>query len=122
MLCRNVVSTVNLETSLDLTRIALRTRNSEYRPKRFPGLVMRLGSPSSTTLVFGNGKLVVSGCRSPEESNLSARKVARIIQKLGYEQGVVSSYEPEIFPALFYHLLKPRVTVLVFVSGKIIIT
>lgn len=31
-------------------------------------------------------------------------------------------YEPELFPGLIYHLKEPKVTVLVFVSGKVVLT
>ncbi|KAF1742335.1 hypothetical protein MXB_1351, partial [Myxobolus squamalis] len=31
-------------------------------------------------------------------------------------------YEPELFPGLIYRMLKPRVVLLVFVSGKVVLT
>lgn len=33
-----------------------------------------------------------------------------------------SSYEPEIFPGLVYRMKKPKIVLLVFASGKIVIT
>jgi len=33
LFCRNIVSTVNLDSKLDLKRIALHARNAEYNPK-----------------------------------------------------------------------------------------
>ena len=33
-----------------------------------------------------------------------------------------SSYEPELFPGLIYRMVKPRVVLLVFVSGKVVLT
>lgn len=82
---------------------------------------------------------------------LAARKYARIVQKLGYPakfidfriqnivascdvgfpirleglalaHGVFSSYEPELFPGLIYRMVKPKVVLLIFVSGKIVLT
>ena len=32
------------------------------------------------------------------------------------------SYEPELFPGLIYRMIKPKVVLLVFVSGKVVIT
>lgn len=32
------------------------------------------------------------------------------------------SYEPELFPALIYRMVKPRVVLLIFVNGKVVIT
>jgi transcription initiation factor TFIID TATA-box-binding protein len=33
-----------------------------------------------------------------------------------------SNYEPEIFPGLIYRMMKPKVVLLIFVSGKIVLT
>lgn len=33
-----------------------------------------------------------------------------------------SSYEPELFPGLIYRLRQPKITFLIFVSGKVVIT
>ena len=34
----------------------------------------------------------------------------------------IKSYEPELFPGLIYRMIKPKVVILVFVSGKVVIT
>lgn len=82
--CRNIVSTVNLGIELKLMYINTRTRNSEYNPARFTGLIMRIREPKSTALIFRSGKLVCTGAQCEEDSYLAARKFARIIQKLGF--------------------------------------
>ncbi|KJH44756.1 transcription factor TFIID [Dictyocaulus viviparus] len=33
-----------------------------------------------------------------------------------------STYEPELFPGLIYRMVQPRVVLLIFVSGKVVIT
>jgi transcription initiation factor TFIID TATA-box-binding protein len=148
---QNVVSTANLGTKLDLKKIALSVRNAEYNPKRFAAVIMRLTNPKTTALVFGSGKIVCTGAKSVEDSRLAARKYARIIQKLGFNvkftefkiQNIVgscdvgfpirlegltlahrkfSSYEPELFPGLIYRMLEPKIVLLIFVSGKIVLT
>lgn len=81
---RNCVSTVNLGCELNLQNINFRTRNSEYNPSRFHGVVMRIREPRCTALIFKSGKLVCTGARNEEFANLGTRKFARIIQKLGY--------------------------------------
>lgn len=83
-LSRNCVSTVNLGCELNLQNINFRTRNSEYNPSRFHGVVMRIRDPRCTALIFKSGKLVCTGARNEELANLGTRKFARIIQKLGY--------------------------------------
>ena len=32
------------------------------------------------------------------------------------------SYEPEIFPGLIYRMVKPKIVLLIFVSGKVVLT
>lgn len=70
---------------LDLMKINFCTRNSEYNPQRFSGIVMRIREPQTTALVFQSGKMVVTGARCEDDSSLAARKFARIIQKLGFD-------------------------------------
>ncbi|TVU30607.1 hypothetical protein EJB05_22237 [Eragrostis curvula] len=117
---RNIVSTVNLDCQLDLKEIALKARNAEYNPKRFAAVIMRIREPKTTALVFASGKMVCTGAKSEEHSKLAARKYARIIQKLDYPARF--KYEPELFPGLIYRMKHPKIVLLVFVSGKIVLT
>ncbi|ODN87131.1 TATA-box-binding protein [Cryptococcus wingfieldii CBS 7118] len=148
---QNIVATVNLDCRLDLKTIALHARNAEYNPRRFAAVVMRIRDPRTTALIFASGKMVVTGAKSEDDSRLASRKYARIIQKLGFDakfaefkiqnmvgscdvkfpirleglafsHGAFSSYEPELFPGLIYRMLKPKVVILIFVSGKIVLT
>lgn len=81
---QNCVASVSLGCELDLQQINFRTRNSEYNPQRFHGVVMRIREPRCTSLIFRSGKLVCTGARNEVDANLAARKFARIIQKLGH--------------------------------------
>ncbi|AWP15921.1 putative TATA box-binding protein-like protein 2 isoform 4 [Scophthalmus maximus] len=148
---QNIVSTVNLCCPLDLKFIALQARNAEYNPKRFAAVIMRIREPRTTALIFSSGKMVCTGAKSEEQSRLAARKYARVVQKLGFParfmdfkiqnmvascdvffpirlEGLVlthqqfSSYEPELFPGLIYRMVKPRIVLLIFVSGKVVLT
>jgi len=148
---QNIVSTVNLGVQLDLKKIALHARNAEYNPKRFAAVIMRIRDPRTTALIFSSGKMVCTGAKSEDASRLAARKYARIVQKLGFKakftefkiQNMVgscdvkfpiqleglcvthsqfSAYEPELFPGLIYRMVQPRVVLLIFVSGKVVIT
>ncbi|XP_074517743.1 TATA box-binding protein-like 2 isoform X2 [Sebastes fasciatus] len=148
---QNIVSTVNLGCPLDLKFIALQARNAEYNPKRFAAVIMRIREPRTTALIFSSGKMVCTGAKSEEQSRLAARKYARVVQKLGFAarfmdfkiqnmvascdvcfpirlEGLVlthqqfSSYEPELFPGLIYRMVKPRIVLLIFVSGKVVLT
>eukprot|EP00658_Telonema_sp_P-2_P019448 TRINITY_DN17683_c0_g1_i1.p1 TRINITY_DN17683_c0_g1~~TRINITY_DN17683_c0_g1_i1.p1 ORF type:complete len:137 (+),score=25.85 TRINITY_DN17683_c0_g1_i1:326-736(+) len=112
---------------------------------------MRIRDPKTTALIFSSGKMVCTGAKSEEFSKIAARKYARIIQKLGYDvcfkefkiqnivgsvdvkfpirleglafaHGHFSSYEPEIFPGLIYRMQNPKIVLLIFVSGKVVLT
>ncbi|KAF3618528.1 TATA-box-binding protein [Capsicum annuum] len=118
---------------------------------RFAAVIMRIREPKTTALIFASGKMVCTGAKSEQQSKLAARKYARIIQKLGfpakfkdfkiqnivgscdvkfpirleglaYAHGAFSSYEPELFPGLIYRMKQPKIVLLIFVSGKIVIT
>lgn len=81
---QNCVATVNLGCDLNLRKINFRTRNSEYNPARFHGVIMRIREPRCTALIFRSGKVVCTGARNEFDANLGIRKFARILQKLGY--------------------------------------
>jgi len=149
---QNVVSTVSLGIQLDLKRIALKARNAEYNPRRFAAVIMRIRDPKTTALIFSSGKMVITGAKSEESSKVACKKYARIIQRLGYGhakfldfriQNIVAScdirfpvrleslahahnqfcsYEPELFPGLIYRMITPKVVLLIFVSGKLVLT
>ena len=148
---QNIVSTVNLKCALDLRDIALKAKNAEYNPKRFAAVIMRIREPKTTSLIFASGKMVCTGARSEEDSRKASRQYAKIIQRLGYPvkfaefkiQNIVGScdvkfpikleglysthskfcsYEPEMFPGLIYKMADPKIVLLIFVSGKIVLT
>lgn len=149
---QNVVATVNLMCKLDLKKIAQSAKNAEYNPKRFAAVIMRIREPRTTALVFSSGKLVCIGGKSEEDAKLASRKYARIIQKLGFSdvqfkefkiQNIVGScgvkfpirleglahehddfscYEPELFSGLIYRMMQPKIVLLIFVSGKVVLT
>ena len=80
----NVVSTVDLSCKLDLRKIAIQARNSEYNPKRFAAVIMRINQPKSTSLIFSNGKMVCTGTKTEVDSKKACKKFAKSIQKLGF--------------------------------------
>ncbi|KHN43742.1 TATA-box-binding protein [Glycine soja] len=123
----------------------------DQRSVRFAAVIMRIRDPKTTALIFASGKMVCTGAKSEQQSKLAARKYARIIQKLGfpakfkdfkiqnivgscdvkfpirleglaYSHGAFSSYEPELFPGLIYRMKQPKIVLLIFVSGKIVLT
>lgn len=82
------MATVDLHVQLDLETINARTRNSEFNPIRFHGVVMRLRDPRTTALIFRSGKVICTGARNEQDSLLASKKFARIIQKLGFNVSI----------------------------------
>jgi len=147
----NIVSTVNLDCELDLRKIALHAKNAEYNPKRFAAVIMRIREPRTTALIFRSGKMVCTGAKSETDSETAAKKYAKTIKKLGFDvkfkeftiQNIVGScsvnyainlevlqnssqkfctYDPEIFPGLIYRMERPKIVLLIFCSGKVVLT
>ena len=114
-------------------------------------VIMRIRDPKTTALIFASGKMVVTGAKSEKASKIASQRYAKIIHKLGFNaqftdfkvQNIVSScdlkfcikleglayahsnfcsYEPELFPGLIYRMVMPKIVLLIFVSGKIVLT
>ncbi len=147
----NIVATVSLDQTLDLRLIERSILTVEYNPEQFPGLVYRLDSPKVTALIFKSGKMVVTGAKSTRDLIEAVKKIVRNLKKHGIPihgrskvqiQNIVASanlnvcvdleraaltlensmYEPEQFPGLIHRMDEPRVVLLIFGSGKMVIT
>ena len=143
----NIVSTADLKCRLDLRTIALNARNTEYNPKRFDAAIMKINSPKTTALIFSSGKMVCSGARTEEDSRRASKKFAKTLKNMGYnvkftnfkivnmvaaadvgfdisltslsaKHAEYCDFEPEIFAGLIYRVYKPKVTLMIFSTGK----
>jgi transcription initiation factor TFIID TATA-box-binding protein len=148
---QNVVATASLGQSFDLPSIVRMIPGVEYRPEQFPGLVYRLKKPKTATLIFSSGKMVCTGAKSARQSRKAVMKVLEDLKKSGIVitgkpdikiQNIVASaglggtidlekttyslertmYEPEQFPGLIYRMSDPKVVILLFTSGNLVIT
>lgn len=148
---QNVVASATLDQTINLLDIMKIFRNVEYRPKQFPGLVFRLKRPKTATLIFGSGKMVCTGAKSERQARSAVIKVVRELKTNGIVilgkpkiviQNMVASanlngkidletaadvldnvmYEPEQFPGAIYRMKEPKVVLLLFASGKLVIT
>jgi len=140
-----------LNQTLDPDEIAATMPNVEFDPELFPGLVYRLKKPKTATLVFRTGKMVCTGAKSEKESKRAVHKIVKLVNEAGIKmsrepiitvQNIVASaslgvelnlelaamklentlYELEQFPGLIYRMRDPKVVLLLFDSGKIVIT
>ncbi|KAF4323210.1 hypothetical protein BBO99_00002762 [Phytophthora kernoviae] len=147
----NVLGSGCIREPLDVKKLALMVRNADYAPRNFNALVMRFQDPRATVLVYRSGKFVVLGATSVGDARLAADKLISILKKVSFPskhtplsiRNVVGStevcfkvrleglarhhsrfctYEPELFPGLIYRMLHPKCTLLIFISGKLVIT
>ncbi|KAM4865856.1 TATA box-binding protein-like 1 isoform 2-T5 [Thomomys bottae] len=135
---------------LNLRKIALEGANVIY--KRDVGKVlMKLRKPRITATIWSSGKIICTGATSEEEAKFGARRLARSLQKLGFQViftdfKVVNvlavcnmpfeirlpeftknnrphaSYEPELHPAVCYRIKSLRATLQIFSTGSITVT
>jgi transcription initiation factor TFIID TATA-box-binding protein len=147
----NVVASSSLGVNIKLEKLVSSLDNIEYEPEQFPGLVLRLKKPKAAALIFSSGKIVCTGAKSPKEAKSVVAKIVAKMNKIGIKvpknykvrmENIVASakldrelnlnniafnlenteYEPEQFPGLVFRMDDPRVTFLLFGSGKIICT
>ncbi|WP_277554600.1 TATA-box-binding protein [Halobaculum limi] len=82
---QNIVTSADLGKSLNLNAIAigLGLENIEYEPEQFPGLVYRLDEPSVVALLFGSGKLVITGGKQPSDAKAAVEVISDRLSELG---------------------------------------
>ena len=144
---QNVVASVTMEQTFNLIDIHKIVPNSEYNPKKFPGLVYRIKRPKSSILIFSTAKMVCTGTKSKKQAISAVHKVVKDLKWYGIVitskpeitiQNIVASgdlgkpvdlelaadildnvmYEPEQFPGLILRMKDPKVVCLVFATGK----
>ena len=147
----NVVASASVDQKLDLNEITKKFPDTEYHPDQFPGLVFRLKTPKTATLVFRTGKMVCTGAKSEDMSRKAVKTVVQKLRKGGIKikkdatvtiQNIVASinlggkisleqaartlprsmYEPEQFPGVIHRMVDPKTVILLFASGKLVCT
>ncbi|MBS7650208.1 MAG: TATA-box-binding protein [Candidatus Bathyarchaeia archaeon] len=145
----NVVASGILEQPLDLDLIYKTIPGSRYNPQRFPGLYLNLKNPKSFILIFNSGKIISMGTRSVRQAKKSIMTAikelkstgvvilkepkieienmvacADLKEKVDLEDSAMTLertiYEPENFPGLIHIMKEPKVTLLLFTSGKMV--
>ncbi len=94
---QNIVSSIDLFTSIDLVEIYQRLIDDEsidisYNPDKFPGVILKIKNPKVSSLVFNSGKLVLTGAKTTENVRIGVITISEILKKVG----VVITEEPEI--------------------------
>ena len=82
---QNIVTSADLGESLNLNAIAigLGLEHIEYEPEQFPGLVYRLDEPEVVALLFGSGKVVVTGGTSADDAAAAVDVIVEELNGLG---------------------------------------
>ena len=148
----NVVASIDLHGNIDVDRIASELDPVHYDPSIFPGAAYKMESFGVTFLIFNSGKLVCTGAKSLETIKQATEELKRKLESLGLKfrgepeitiQNVVAAgdiglgrveldeialtlpnveYEPEIFPGVVYRVRNSRMTILIFNSGKVVVS
>jgi len=147
----NVVASASVDQKIDLNEITRKFPDVEYHPDQFPGLVFRIRTPKTATLIFTSGKMVCTGSKSEKMARKAVKTVVQMLRKGGIKikkdaevtiQNIVSSinlggkvhlekaartlprsmYEPEQFPGVIHRMIDPKTVILIFSSGKLVCT
>jgi transcription initiation factor TFIID TATA-box-binding protein len=88
----NVVASASISDKLDIQDVSNKLDGAEYEPEQFPGVIYRLRKPKVAILIFGSGKIVCTGAKTPEIVRIA---VEHLTQRLG-ETGTSVVKNPEI--------------------------
>lgn len=78
----NTTFTFTISTKFDLKFIASQLWDSEYDPRKFPSIIMKLRFPKCSTLISKNGHVVIVGCKSKQEAIRAKRIVVKRIVRV----------------------------------------
>src|SRR5713226_8386453 len=134
----NVVASASVDQRMDLNVITQTFPDVEYHPDQFPGLVFRIKSPKTATLIFSSGKMVCTGAKSEEQAIMAVRSVVQKLRKGGIKikkdaviviQNMVASVDlggkvhlERAARSLPRSMYEPKTVILIFASGKLVCT
>ncbi len=148
----NVVASIDLHGHIDVEEVADELHPVHYDPSIFPGAAYKMDPFGVTFLIFTSGKLVCTGAKSIETIKKATKELRWILESLGMKfggepeiqvQNIVAAgdiglgrleldevaltlpnveYEPEIFPGIVYRVRNSGMAILIFNSGKIVVS
>lgn len=121
---------------------------SKFHIGKMKTLSLKINDPKTTLLFFASGKIVCTGATSEEQSYKAATFIIDKLRDYGYgawikefrvqnivanvdvqfhiqlgplfnDHNTICSYEPELFPGLVYRMKEPKVSIIVFTTGKV---
>ena len=148
----NVVASADLGTKINIEKLKEKLHVIKYNPKKFAAGILKINNPiKATFLIWNTGKIICLGTKNLNECEKIIKYIIERIKNSGFSevnysgykiQNIVSTfdsgnrinlgefsikyrrecfYEPEYFCGLHFKV-HPRITVLIFYTGKIIIT
>ena len=146
----NIVATANIEQTINLEVLA-ELPFITYNPSRYFCAYFKDETMEAKVSIFTSGKMIAAGATSEISATRDLHRVARVLNKLGYINTKKSDvtvrnivitveltspidieekvelvpglvYDPEQFPGVIFRPLSTDVTVLVFASGKMVVT
>jgi transcription initiation factor TFIID TATA-box-binding protein len=77
----NVVASATIAEKLDLLKLNVLLPDSDYKPERFPGLIVHMQIPKIAALLFSSGKIVLTGAKSVDETYQAVEKICSDLKK-----------------------------------------
>lgn len=81
----NVVASVRIAEHLDLMKLNVVLSDSEYKPEKFPGLVVHLTEPPVAALMFKSGKMVVTGAKHISDAQRAVDNICSTLRDDGQD-------------------------------------
>mmetsp|Transcript_45346 Transcript_45346/g.120250 ORF Transcript_45346/g.120250 Transcript_45346/m.120250 type:complete len:278 (-) Transcript_45346:200-1033(-) len=147
-----LTATFYLRCELDMKTLAFKLRHAEYNPRKNSSISVRLFNPRVHALLHGSGAVSVVGSTTIDDLKLSAKRVARLVQRCGYPDAKFDCYrltslmakadlhfpvrldalamkwrknavyEPEMYCGCVFRVKDPLCTLLVTAGGKVMVT
>lgn len=146
----NVVCTALFNQTIDLAKLAW-AAHADFQPHVFAAVQLRSTNPQATALVFSSGRLVTTGAVSESAAMVSIFLFYRVIRRVNPDlvvrelniQNIVASaafdqcvkldelvrafcldalFDSSLFPGLRLQLQNPKVKVLIFAKGRVVLT
>ena len=147
----NIVGKTRLGVKINLREIVKKIPQIEYNPESFPAATLKFENPKASILIFSTGSMVCAGAKSFEEVKHAFHRIKQKLRENGYKDifdgeteisnmvasasigekinldkialtAVNCEYAPEQFPALVYRPDKMNTVILIFNSGKMVVT
>lgn len=82
---QNIVTSADIGTTINLNKIAIgfNLEHIEYEPEQFPGLVYRMSEPKVVVLIFGSGKLIITGGKTENDAKHAVKNILHTLSTAG---------------------------------------